>query len=75
LADEAFLVLHFLATPTVQLEVAREQARINPGSPQLIGWARWIKRQLGVPAYNNFVAELALNHPKARALEVLKEEK
>jgi hypothetical protein len=71
--DEALRALHFMANASEQLEIAREQARINPGSPQLIGWARLIKRQLGVSAYNSFVAELALNHPKAAALEVLKE--
>jgi hypothetical protein len=75
LADEALAVLHFITKPLEQLEVAREQARMNQGSPQLISWATEIKLALGVAQYNSFLAELAKNHPKARALEVLKEEK
>lgn len=73
--DEALRALHFRASPEDRLEIAREQARTNPGSPQLIGWARWIKNQLGVAAYDRFVSELEVDHPNARALEVLKEEK
>jgi hypothetical protein len=73
--DEALRALHFSAKPPEQLELAREQARMNPASPQLISWATEIKLRLGVAQYNSFVAELAKNHPKARALEVLKEEK
>jgi hypothetical protein len=75
LVDEALRALHIGATPSEKLEIAREQIRLNPESPQLIRWAAEIKRELGVAAYNEFVGELARDHPRARALEVLKEEK
>jgi hypothetical protein len=75
LADEALATLHFIGSASTQLEIAREQVQMNPGSPQLINWLAEMKDQLGVTVYNNFLAELAKNHPKAAALEVLKEEK
>ncbi len=73
LVDEALHVLHFGAKPSDQLEIARDQVRMNPGAPQLINWLAEIRDQLGVAVYNDFLRDLARDHPKAAALEVLKE--
>jgi hypothetical protein len=75
LVDEALNQSRFEAGASERLDEAREQARLNPGSPQLIWWIRGIKYGRGVEAYNAFLAQLARDHPGARALEVLKPEK